>query len=132
MITSFAVAAALAAGPAPQDDDPIIALVKSRVADPSKPFVLLVRIEARPGSGPAIEEAFAAAIPPTKKEKGAELYELSRDAASPDSFLLYERWSTVADLAAHLKAPHITKLLAEIADLTAGPPDLQVHLPAGG
>lgn len=134
MIMQAVVWAAMAiVGPGPvQDDDPIVALVKSRVADGSKPFVLIVKIKAKAGEGPAVEEAFGPAIAATLKEKGCEVYALSRDATSPESLMLYERWSSVADLAAHLKAPHITKLLAALADLTDGPPELEVHVPVGG
>jgi quinol monooxygenase YgiN len=117
--------------PVIQDDDPIVQLVKEKVPDPSRPFILIVKLKAKTGEGPAIEKAFAPAITATLKEKGCILYELSRDTSSADTLLLYERWATVPDLAAHLKTPHIAKLLAELTDLTDSAPDLEVHVPVG-
>jgi quinol monooxygenase YgiN len=111
-----------------QEDNPIVALVKSKGADPAKPFALVIRFKAKDGA--KLEEAFRPAIRETRKEKGCVSYDLNRDPDDAAAYLLYERWKTVADLEAHLKSPHITKLLGELATVTDGPPDLKVMLPA--
>jgi quinol monooxygenase YgiN len=58
-------------------------------------------------------------------------YDLNRDTKTPTQYLVYERWQDVAALEAHLKTPYITKLLAELGDLVAAPPEASVFVPAG-
>jgi quinol monooxygenase YgiN len=111
--------------------NPIAAQVKASVKDPTKPFTMLVHLKAKEGAGEKFEAAFAKALKPTRKEKGCLAYDLNRDPKTPGQYLLYERWQTLADLEAHLKAAHITTLLMELGDLLAGPPELRILLPAG-
>ena len=92
---------------------------------------MLVLLKLKEGTGQKFEAAFATAAAATRKEKGCITYELSRSAKAPNRYLAYERWKDLAALEAHLKAKHITTLLAEIGDLLDGPPEVQVFLPAG-
>src|SRR5262245_46254956 len=57
-------------------DHPVVALVKSKVKDPAKPFALLVTIKAKAGKEKELEAAFAPCIAATKKEAGCLAYEL--------------------------------------------------------
>jgi quinol monooxygenase YgiN len=115
---------------AQEKENPIVAKVKASLKDPTKPFTMVVTLEAKPGTGDKVETAFAPAIKATRKEKGCVTYDLSRDTKAPSQYLLYERWQNLATLEAHLKAPHITTLLKELGDLLAGPPEVRVLLPA--
>src|SRR5262245_48437355 len=84
-------------------DHPVVALVKSKVKDPAKPFALLVTIKAKAGKEKELEAAFAPCIAATKKEAGCLAYELNRDSDDPTSYLMYEKFKNVAALEAHLK-----------------------------
>lgn len=109
---------------------PIIKLAKAGVKDPAKPFTLVVLIQAKEGKQAELEAAFIPAIKGTRKEKGCLRYELNRDTTKPGNYLMYERWHTVADLEKHLKAPYIVELVGKLGDLTAGPPEFRILLPA--
>jgi quinol monooxygenase YgiN len=128
---AFIVALALHAPASAQDKPhPIFELVKARVKDDKKPFTMLVQLKVKDGMVAKAEAAFVPAIKATLKEKGCLRYELNRDTDNPTTYILYERWNTLPDLDAHLKAAHITKLLADLGDLLAGAPDVKVMLPA--
>ncbi|MBL8794576.1 MAG: antibiotic biosynthesis monooxygenase [Planctomycetia bacterium] len=130
-LIAFILALALHAPASAQDKpNPIFELVKAKVKDGSKPFTMLVSLKVKDGMGPKAEAAFVPAIKATLKEKGCLRYELNRDTDGT-SYILYERWNTLPDLDAHLKTAHIAKLLGELGDLLAGPPDVKVMLPAG-
>jgi quinol monooxygenase YgiN len=111
--------------------NPIIATVENSGIDTSKPFVLVVQFEAKPGQGPALEKAFAPAIAKTRQERGCLQYDLSRDSASAESYLLYERWNNLDDLKAHLATEHIAELGKALADVRTGPPQARVLAPVG-
>jgi quinol monooxygenase YgiN len=110
---------------------PIARQVKEQVPDPSKPFVMLVRFQANPGQGAALAKAFAPAIAATLKEKGCQDYRLSRSATSPDNFVLYERWDSLADLEAHLASDHIKALGPAMDPVRAAPPTVELFVPTG-
>jgi len=102
------------------DDHPVVALVKSKVNDPAKPFALLVTIKAKAGKEKDVEAAFAPCIAATKREGGCLAYELNRDADDPTVYLMYEKFKSVAALNSHLKQDHTKKLLKTLEPLTDG------------
>jgi quinol monooxygenase YgiN len=112
-------------------ENPVIVAVKSRLKNPDKPFTLLVRVQVKEGAGKQFEAAFAKAITGTRKEKGNLAYQLNRDTENPTRYLVYERWKDLAALEAHLKAPHIQALFAELPKVTDGAPESQILIPAG-
>ena len=124
---------AVTAADAPGQDktQAIIDQVKAVVKDPGRPFTLVVRLQAREDAGDKLETAFARAIPTTRKEKGCVAYVLNRDPKMPGHYLLYEQWRNVAALEKHLKARHITTLLAELPEMLAAAPEVQILVPAG-
>jgi quinol monooxygenase YgiN len=125
------VLAIAAAAPAADDKpNPIVASVKANLKDPDKPFTMLVRIKVKEGSEEKFEKAFARARVQTRKEKGNRAYDLARDTKMPTQYVVYERWANIEALDEHIKSKYITALLAELGDLTAGPPELTVLLPA--
>jgi quinol monooxygenase YgiN len=131
-LAALATLALLAPGAAGQEKpNPIVATVKAALKDPSRPFTLVVQIQLKEGNGDKFEAAFAKAIKATRKEKGCLAYDLNRDTKTPTGYQVYERWSNLAALEAHLKSEHITTLLREIGDLLASPPEGRVLLPAG-
>jgi hypothetical protein len=82
-LPALALAGLLAAAPAGQDH-PAVALVKSKVKDPGKPFALLVTIKAKPGKGKELEAAFAPCIAATKKEPGLPRLRVEPGPGRPD------------------------------------------------
>ena len=101
-------------------EHPVVALVKSKVKDPAKPFAMLVTITAKAGKEQDLEATFALCINASKKEAGCLAYELNRDPDEPASYVLFEKWKDVAALDTHLKAEHTTKLLKALEGLTDG------------
>jgi quinol monooxygenase YgiN len=128
VLTAVAVPAVAAA----QDkEDPILALVKSHLKDPDRPFTLAIRLQAKDGAGDRLEAAFAKSRRETRREKGNLAYDLNRDTAEPSHYLVYERWKSLADLESHLKTSYVKALLAELPELTVGTPEFHVLIPAG-
>ena len=118
-----------AAQAADDKDDPIIAFVKPRLKDASKPFTLMVGVKVKEGAGEKFEAAFAKSLQATRKEKGCITYDLNRDTSDATRYQVYERWKSLADLEAHLKSDHIKALLRVLPDVTGGGLDLRVLLP---
>jgi quinol monooxygenase YgiN len=102
------------------DDHPAVALVKSKVKDPAKPFALFVTIKAKAGKEKELEAAFAPCIAATKKEAGCLAYELNRDPDEPTTYVMFEKFKNLAALEAHLKLEHTAKLFKDIEPLTDG------------
>jgi quinol monooxygenase YgiN len=109
------------------DEHPVVALVRSKVKDPAKPFALLVTIKAKAGKGKELEAAFAPCVAATKKEPGCLAYELNRDPDDPLAYLMYEKFKGVAALEDHLKRAHTVKLLKALESLTEGGPRAKVY-----
>src|SRR5262245_17641163 len=81
-------------------DHPVVAMVKSKVKDPAKPFAILVTIKAKAGKEKELEATFAPCIAATKKEPGCIAYELNRDSDDPTTYVMYEKFKNVAALEA--------------------------------
>jgi quinol monooxygenase YgiN len=109
------------------DDHPVVALVKSKVKDPAKPFALLVTVKAKAGKEHELETTFAPCIAATKKEAGCMAYELNRDPDDPTTYVLFEKWKSVPALDAHLKEEHTTKLLKALEAVTDGQIQAKVY-----
>jgi quinol monooxygenase YgiN len=102
------------------DDHPAVALVKSKVKDPAKPFALFVTIKAKAGKEKELEATFAPCIAATKKEAGCLAYELNRDPDDPTAYVMFEKFKNLAALEDHLKQEHTTRLFKAIEPLTDG------------
>ena len=59
-----------------EKENPILAEVKANLKDPSKPFVMFVRIKIKDGTATKFESAFEKARVATRKEKGNKAYNL--------------------------------------------------------
>lgn len=110
---------------------PIVAAVENSGIDTTKPFVLVVQFQTKPDQGPALEKAFAPGIAKTRQEHGCLQYDLSRDSASAESYLLYERWSDLDALKAHLASEHIAVMLKTLEPALAAAPQARILAPVG-
>ena len=84
-------------------------------------------ITAKPGQRALILEAYRANRPAVLAEKGCIEYTATIDAAGmpasrasfgADTFVVVEKWDTLADLQAHAAAPHMAAYGAKVKDWT--------------
>jgi len=64
-------------------------------------------------------------------EKGVHRYDFNRDAEMPPSISSMKRWTSVADLNAHLNAKHIVALPGRRRTADRGAPDIKIMVTAG-
>jgi len=108
------------------DDHPIVTAVKSKHKDVTKPFAMLVTVQAMEGKEAQVEATFAPCLKASRKDKGCLLYELHADPDKPRTYVLMERWQNVSALATHLQAAHTQQLLKDLPDLLTRPPEVRV------
>ncbi len=109
-----------------EPEHPIAAEVAGRLADASRPFMLLVELQVAPEQADELIKAMAKPTRETHKEAGNLAYELSRDPKDAGRFVLYERWQNVAALDSHLQQPYLVALLSDFQRLLAKEPKLSV------
>lgn len=114
-----------------EKDNPIVEAAKANVADPKKPFTMLVIVQVKEGQGKALEDLMKPCIAATRKEKGCIAYDLNRDPKDATKYHVYERWQSVAALEHHMQTEHIKTLLSKIGDVVAGPPEVKFYVVAG-
>lgn len=91
-------------------------------------------IKATPGQRDTVLSAFKANMPAVHAEQGCIEYRPVTDAANAgpiqteigsDSFIVIEKWETMADLAAHAKSAHMADYADKVKSLIA---DRAVHV----
>ena len=109
-------------------DHPVLALIRAKMTDLSRPFVLIADFEAQPGRGDDVAAAIVASqvVPQTRAEPGCIAYDLCRDADAPDRFVAYENWRDLESLRKHLAAPHFAEVGAALGGLLAAAPAIRV------
>ena len=80
---------------------------------------LVVTINAAPGKGNELAQAYKTRCAECMQEPGCEQFEIFRSVADPDRFALLERWSSQAALDQHAKLNSTRPPMA--AQLRAGP-----------
>lgn len=73
----------------------------------SQPIRLVILITTLPGRGREQIAAFERLAPIVRAEEGCLQYDLHQVSGEPDRFVLMERWSSKAALAAHDVTPHM-------------------------
>jgi quinol monooxygenase YgiN len=88
----------------------------------------VVVITAKPGKRAAVLEAFTENVPAVRAEKGCIEYAAFVDFAGygppqtpfgDDTFIVLEKWESVADLKAHAASSHMAAYAAKVKDLIA-------------
>lgn len=130
VVLSLALVAGLSAVRA-DEENPVVTLVKSKVKDKDKPFGMTVTFKVTAGGEKAFAEAFKSCLTGTRKEAGCLAYFLNHDVEDPSTFVVFERFKTIAALEDHAKSPHVTELLKKIAPLLDGDPAVKVYSIAG-
>lgn len=89
---------------------------------------VLAIITAKPGMRDSVLEAFRANVPAVRAEAGCIEYGAAIDAEDalsfqtrygPDTFVVIEKWESMAALAAHAAAPHMAAYGAKTKDMIA-------------
>jgi quinol monooxygenase YgiN len=111
-----------------QEENPVVALIKSKVKDVSKPFALTVEFKVKAGKEKDFEAAFKPALEATRKEPGCVAYFLNRDPDHAESYTMYEQFKSLAALEEHLKAKHTDTLLKTVVPMCEGDPKIKVWL----
>ena len=91
-------------------------------------------LTAKPGQRAAMLTAFQANVPAVLAEDGCLGYEATVDTENagpaqapfgPDTFVVVEKWASMAHLAAHAAAPHMKAYGAATRDMVA---DRKIHI----
>ena len=99
-----------------------------------EPVHVVAVIKAKPGKRSALLSAFKANVPAVHEEDGCIVYEATVDTADagpiqttfgPDTFVVVEKWASLAALQAHAAAPHMKAYGEKVKDLIA---DRTIHV----
>ncbi|MEV6955538.1 putative quinol monooxygenase [Streptomyces sp. NPDC051183] len=90
----------------------------------SQPIQLVILITTLPGRGKEQIAAFERLAPIVRAEAGCLQYDLHQVSGETDRFVLIERWSSQAALAAHDVTPHMVEADAASPAFRAGPADV--------
>jgi autoinducer 2-degrading protein len=83
--------------------------------------VTLVHIHVKPEAVEAFMEACRKNHEASVREPGNRRFDVLRDAAEPNRFVLYEAYADVEDAAAHKQTEHYRKWRDTVADMMAEP-----------
>lgn len=72
---------------------------------------VVATFKAKEGMEEATAEAIQAIVEPIRAEAGCIDYDLHRSAENPGVFMLYENWTSKADLDEHLAMPYLKDFL---------------------
>ncbi len=86
-------------------------------------------LKAFPGKSEMLGDALTQLLAPTRLEEGCRAYELHCSSQDHDVWMVYERWTSEAAAAAHLKQPHVQTFLTRLPELVSGPIDVQSFTP---
>ncbi len=86
-------------------------------------------LKAKPGSEAVVQAALEALVPPTRAEAGCIAYDLFVSAAEPGTFVTVEKWTSQAELDAHLGTPHVQAALGAAGDHLARMPEIHPLIP---
>ncbi|HEX6811501.1 MAG TPA: putative quinol monooxygenase [Planctomycetota bacterium] len=88
---------------------------------------VFARAIARPESRGALQTALRDNMLASRQEPGCVRYELAQGLADANEFLTIEEWRSEADVAAHMRTPHVAALLAKVPSLVTAPPEIRSY-----
>ena len=91
-----------------------------------KPLTIVAAFHGRPGKEAALRAALLALVEPTLKEPGCLGYTYHVDPKDAARFLSYETWASQADFEAHMKSPHVQRLVPRVDELCTAFPEIRV------
>jgi quinol monooxygenase YgiN len=66
----------------------------------------------------------------SREDDGCINYGYYREITDDGSFVAVEEWRDMAALEAHLRTPHVARLIAALPEHSAAPPELATHVVA--
>jgi quinol monooxygenase YgiN len=85
---------------------------------------VIVKLQARAGKKRVLRKLIEEGVPLTLKEKGCRKCLLMQDRQNSAILTLLEEWDAEADFDTHMALPRMKKLVAQLADVLVGPPDV--------
>jgi quinol monooxygenase YgiN len=89
--------------------------------------IQLVRVAVKPEQRDKWLELIEANAADTRAEEGCESYVVSEDLETPNTFVLVERWESLAAQYNHFRSPGFGELMGALGDVIAGPPEVSIH-----
>jgi quinol monooxygenase YgiN len=89
--------------------------------------IILATARAKPGREGDLESALRECAGPTREQPGCVQFFLLRAANDKSTIVGYERWASEADHQSHLQGAHIQRLMARMADILDGPPEIVAY-----
>lgn len=87
----------------------------------TKPFTVMVVLEAKPGKEVEMKNALLELVEPSRHEKTCLEYRLHQDVNNSGKFFLYENWESAAAHQAHFLKPYILDFADKLGDWLAKP-----------
>ena len=75
---------------------------------------ILAHITARPDTAAEMARVLANLAVASRKDLGCQRYSVYQEATVPTQFVTFEEWEDQVSIAAHMKAPHVTAVLAGV------------------
>ena len=89
--------------------------------------IQLVRVSIRPEQREKWLEAIRTNAAQSRAEAGCESYQVSEDLETANTFAIVERWTDLEAQYDHFRSPDFGKLMEELGDVLAGPPEVSIH-----
>nr|AQX77679.1 monooxygenase-like protein [Nodularia sp. HBU26] len=86
---------------------------------------VVARVVALPNKVEELKVLLLELLEPTRKETGVIKYELLQNQSDPTDFTFVEEWESGEALENHLASAHLQAAVAQLAGLTAAPPDIR-------
>jgi quinol monooxygenase YgiN len=93
--------------------------------------LVTARIRARPETREDLVALLVEVQTASRAEDGCVSYGFFAALEDPDSLIAVEEWRDRASLDAHFGQPHLVRLLQEMPNLIAAPPEIVLHEVAG-
>lgn len=89
-----------------------------------KVLTVVATFQARPGKEADLRAALISLLAPTREEPGCVSYDVHQSADDPAKFLFYENWESKEALDAHMRSPHLQKLVPRVDELCMAFPQI--------
>ena len=90
-------------------------------------IIVLATARAKAGKEAELESALRECAGPTREQPGCVQFLLLRASGDKATIVGYERWASEADHQQHLEGAHVQRLMARMAGVLAGPPDIVTY-----
>lgn len=99
---------------------------------PISPAVIVIaRVRPRPDRQDEFVALLKEVQEASRADDGCLNYGYFSEVADATSFVAVEEWRDTKALEAHLREPHVARLVAALPELAAGRPEIQVHEVSG-